>query len=111
MIKLLFYKYNKENKKECAKSIMYRIIGILIPVLIFLVYLLITDSFSEFINYAILGISEFKNNVSYANLFFNKNILIRIFSFITPLSFTLIFQTDYMLKQRKKYNLIIFTQI
>lgn len=107
MIKLLFYKYNKENKKECAKSIMYRIIGILIPVLIFLVYLLITDSFSEFINYAILGISEFKNNVSYANLFFNKNILIRIFSFITPLSFTLIFQTDYMLKQGKKYNLII----
>lgn len=106
-IKLLFYKYNKDNKKECIKNILYRIIGISIPVLTFVIFLLATNSTMEFINYAILGISEFKNKVPYVNLFYNKNVLIKLFSFITPISFTLIFQINHMLKEKQKYNFIV----
>ena len=59
---------NKKNFKNCIKSILIRITGIIIPVVIMFIYLLSTKSFNEFINYAILGINTFDNKVKYINL-------------------------------------------
>lgn len=54
--------FNKENK---MKNLIYRVIGILIPCLAFLIYLLLTNSFDDFMSYAVLGIKEFNNSYPY----------------------------------------------
>ena len=54
--------FNKDNK---IKDIIYRIIGIFIPCLIFLIYLLLSNTFDDFMNYAVLGVKDFNNNYSY----------------------------------------------
>lgn len=82
--KLIFIK-EKNDFKVIKKIIIYRLLGVLVPCIIFLVYLLLNNALSDFISYAILGISEFSNKVSYFNLFFNKNLLIVFFSFTAPI--------------------------
>ena len=81
--KVLFIK----NKKEIISYLriaLTRICGILIPVTIFVFYLLVTNSFIDFINYAILGISTFSNKLPYKLLLKNSKIEIKIFSKIMP---------------------------
>ena len=63
---LLFIK--KENRKEVFKNILYRVLGMIIPVAIFIAYLLISGTFQDFIDYAILGIKHFDNSVAYSKL-------------------------------------------
>lgn len=86
--KLVFVE-NKEQFKEYIKLATFRIIGILIPVLILLMYLLVKDAIYDFMNYAILGISTFSNKIPYINLLENKKIEIKIFSIIMPISIIL----------------------
>lgn len=66
IVPLLFFK--KENKKEVFKNVLYRIAGMIIPIAIFVVYLLISGTFQDFIDYAILGIKHFDNSISYSKL-------------------------------------------
>ena len=56
---------SKEQFKEYVKIAITRVIGILIPALIFIVYLIVTHSLVDFINYAILGIKTFSNKINY----------------------------------------------
>ena len=63
IVPLLFI--NKENKKAVFKNILYRILGMIIPVAIFIVYLLISGTFQDFISYAISGIKYFDNSLAY----------------------------------------------
>lgn len=65
--KLLFVK-NKDEFKKYIKVFIYRLIGICIPVIVFIIYLLINNAFLDFINYTILGVKEFKNSISYKTL-------------------------------------------
>lgn len=65
--KLLFVR-KRDELKIYFKSLMYRTIGIIIPVLVLIVYLIINSAFSEFINYTIKGISGFTNVISYKSL-------------------------------------------
>lgn len=65
----IIYVKDKIEMKEFIKVAVYRATGILVPVIIFIIYLIATNSFSDFINYCILGISEFSNNISYFELF------------------------------------------
>ena len=51
--------------KNDKKSILYRIIGIIIPIALFIIYLLFTKSLDSFISYSIFGVSSFSNNVSF----------------------------------------------
>jgi 4-amino-4-deoxy-L-arabinose transferase-like glycosyltransferase len=66
IIPLIFIK--KDNKKEIFKNILYRVLGMLIPVAIFVIYLLISGTFQDFIDYAVLGIKSFDNFRAYSNL-------------------------------------------
>ena len=66
IIPLLFLK--KDNKKEIFKNIFFRICGIIIPIAIFIIYLLISGTFQDFIDYAVLGIKSFDNFRPYSDL-------------------------------------------
>ena len=83
IVPLLFMK--KENKKEIFKDILYRILGMIIPIAIFVIYLLISNSFKDFIDYAILGIKSFDNSVSYKDLVMGSKSEISILTVLVPL--------------------------
>lgn len=77
---------NKEQLKQYVKIVLTRIVGILIPVSILFIYLIITGAITEFINYAVLGISTFSNKIEYLELLQNDKIEINIFSVLMPIS-------------------------
>ena len=83
--KLMFVD-SKEQFKEYVKIAITRVIGILIPALIFIVYLIVTHSLVDFINYAILGIKTFSNKINYISLFSNDKIEIRALALWVPIS-------------------------
>ena len=62
------------------KLIGVRIFGMMIPIIIFLIYLGITGAFNDFINYAIKGVREFSNNVPYYRLFDSNDKVVSIIS-------------------------------
>ena len=100
---------NKEDFNKVLKIILFRVAGAIIPLILFLGYLIINNSFNDFINYAILNIGEFKNNVSYLYLFNNTNILIMMFSFIVPISFlSFIYYIRFKNKKQKELILLIY---
>lgn len=81
--KLLFVR-KKEELKTYLKSLFYRVIGVIIPVLIMILYLVFNGAISEFVNYTILGISEFTNSISYKSLI-NWNLL-GVLSILVPIA-------------------------
>ncbi len=81
---ILFVK-NKINLKSYLKTSLIKIIGIFIPISLFIIYLIINGTFSEFINYAILGIKTFTNSIPYTNLLNSNNFIIKIMSIIFPI--------------------------
>lgn len=101
----IFYKIldisNKENLKEILKIVGTRLFGVLIPVLIFIVYLLISKTLGDFISYAIIGIATFSNKVNYFTLFKSNNYIIRIIAGIMPVQILVMF-VIYMISFRKK---------
>lgn len=52
-------------------------------------YLVVTNSLMDFINYAVLGIKTFSNKISYTGLFQEDNLEIRILSVLMPVSIML----------------------
>lgn len=101
--KLLFVE-NKEQFKQYIKIARTRIIGILIPVITLYAYLLITGALQEFINYAILGIKTFSNNIPYISLFYNSKIEIKILSIVVPITIMIIAIALVITKTHKKEN-------
>ena len=57
--------YLKQNKK-----ILKRFIGLIIPIIIFIIYLLITNSYKEFIDLCVLGLFDFGKGNTNINMFF-----------------------------------------
>ena len=76
--------------KETLKNAGIRVIGILIPSVIFLIYLLCTKSFMDFVNYAILGIRTFSNSIKYTELFTADSFWVRKLSRILPILFVVL---------------------
>ena len=64
----ILYLILEKRDKETGKAILYRVLGVLIPCIILLIYLLVTNSISSFIDYCILGIGTFENSISYLKL-------------------------------------------
>ena len=64
----LFKVRNKKDLINYCKIATIRLLGILIPIIVFIIYLLISNSFSNFISYSILGIRSFSNTIKYKNL-------------------------------------------
>ena len=70
----ILYPLFKDKKKSLT-----RLLYGLIPLLVFLIYLLLTNSIYDFINFCILGISDFQNNTS-IELFY---LIVVIITYIT----------------------------
>ena len=100
----LLFVENKEQLKKYIKIAITRIIGILIPIIILMIYLIMTGAIQEFINYALLGISTFSNKISYLGLLVNDKIEIRIFSILVPISIILMAIILIITKVIKKEN-------
>ena len=62
------------------KLIGVRIFGMMIPIVMFLIYLGVNGAFNDFINYAIKGVREFSNNVPYYRLLNSTDYKIAIIS-------------------------------
>ena len=66
------YKWLAIRKKEdfilAFKISLSRGLGVLVPIIIFLTYLFITNSFGDFLSFCVFGISEFSNSISYLDL-------------------------------------------
>ena len=92
-------------RDKSFKAFWARIVGILIPIIILLVYLLITQSFNSFISYVFLSINTFENNISYTNLIKHNDLLIRILAVLLPVCTiaNIVFITMYKNKENLKY--------
>ena len=95
---------SKDQFKEYVKIAITRIIGILIPTLIFIVYLIVTHSLVDFINYAILGIKTFNNKISYINLIKSDILSIKILSVIVPISMIVLSAYSVIKKDKKLFS-------
>lgn len=97
---------NKQELKQYLKMLLWRIVGIIIPVVLMIIYLSINNAFYDFIDYCILGVSTFLNKISYISRLLKKSdILIKIFS-IMPIS--LLGLLAMYIKKRDKHALILF---
>lgn len=95
---------NKEQIKDCFKTIIIRIIGVSIPCILIMLYIIITGGLNDFINYAILGISTFSNKIAYRGLLENENLEIRLLALLVPISIILMAIYLIVSKARKKDN-------
>lgn len=104
--KLLFIR-EKEEIKIYLKSLLYRAIGIIIPVLTLFIYLILNSAVLDFINYTIMGISEFSNVISYKNLI-NFD-FIGVLSILVPLTIIYIWIKTILLERNKElYILLVY---
>lgn len=99
--KIIFVQ-NKKEFIEYLKTAFKRIIGILIPMILVLIYLIVTNSLQDFINYAVLGISTFSNKIPYAKLMNNDKKEIQILSRIMPFILLAMAVLTIVLQNKKK---------
>ena len=108
----IFYKIliiNKDcDKKDIFKSIISRLIGVFVPVLIFTIYLSINYLWNDFLDYTIYGIKTFDNNISYINLLKGKNLTIKALAIIIPTTILYMYIRTIVLKLIKDEDKKIF---
>lgn len=85
----IFYKLliatNKEEFKKVFKIIGIRILGVIIPVIAFAIYLSINNIWNDFLDYTVYSLNTFSNKISYLNLINgNYGIIIAILSILVP---------------------------
>lgn len=86
----LFYKIliinNKDELKEYGKKTIYKVLGIIVPITLFCIYITICKGWNDFIDYTIFGIKTFSNRISYINLLNgNYGKIISILSILVPI--------------------------
>ena len=101
---VLFIK-NKLDFKKYNKISTMKILGVFIPIAAFVIYLIITNSFTYFIDYAILGIKTFSNNIPYTRLLNSKNLVEKTLSIFMPI---FIIVSGYYIFAKKDKKLIGF---
>ncbi len=97
---ILFVK-NKIDFKNYLKITAFKIIGIIIPLVLLLIYLIANNALYDFFDYTILGIKTFSNKLPYSKLTSSKEIIIKLFSILIPI-FILIFGIYLLIKKNKK---------
>lgn len=77
---------NKDELKEYGKETIYKTLGIIVPIILFCIYITICKGWNDFIDYTILGIKTFSNKISYINLLNgNYGKIISILSLLIPI--------------------------
>ena len=83
---IIFIK-SKNDFKLFLKNSLFRILGIIAPILILVLYLQYNNALEDFIDYCILGIRTFSNSIPYTILIKDKNIFIKVTSILIPLTY------------------------
>ena len=96
----IFWVRSKRDLKEFLKIVLQRILGIAIPLVIMLIYLLATGSFTDFISYTVLGVFTFSNKIPYFTLL-NRGFLIKSLAIIVPISIILLIIISIFTKKLK----------
>lgn len=78
---------NNNNRKNALKRSLLRLLGIISVCILFAIYLILTKSFNDFINYAVLGIKTFNNYLGYENVLGSEHFYIRLIAAIFPVYF------------------------
>ena len=103
--KILMVK-NKNDFKLFLKIFFARILGILIPILLFVIYLILNHALYDFTNYTILGIKTFSNKICYTVLINSNNIAIKILSIFIPVF--IILSGFYIARKKEIISIILF---
>lgn len=95
----------KENIKSFLKIACTRVLGVLIPLVIFAIYIYINNASKDFIDYTILGLNTFSNKISYKNLFNNE--ILGVMAIIVPFAIIVMF-TRIVMKNNNQKILVLF---
>ena len=87
MIEPFLINCNNNNRKSALKRSLLRLLGIISVCILFAIYLILTKSFNDFINYAVLGIKTFNNYLGYENVLGSEHFYIRLIAAIFPVYF------------------------
>ena len=102
--------YDRNKIKQEIKRLIFRLIGILIPMFILIVYLVKNNIYNECIDYTILGIKTFTNKILYINLLkgtYGTNV--QILSIVMPILLVYMYIKTIILKVETKEDKILFT--
>lgn len=98
----ILYVSNFKEFKAFIKKAIYRILGVLIPLIFLAIYFTINKLWNDFIDYCILGIGTFSNSIPYSNLLKNSNIYIKTLSIIVPVFIISVIGIVLVKKYKKK---------
>ena len=90
----------KEEIKEFLKIAFTRLLGAIIPIILFIIYLLINGAMNDFISYAILGTTTFSNMILYKELFGQE--IISWLALFLPITLIAMFITMFMKNTSKE---------
>lgn len=85
IVEIINLKIKENLSKNNEKELVARFLGIIIPILIFGIYLICKKSFSDFVSYCFLGINTFSNKKSYKILLRSSDSIIKILSYAMPI--------------------------
>ena len=100
---------NKRGRIQCLKQVGYRALGIVIPVSIFMLYLLITGAGHDFFDYAVNGIGTFSNKKPYHVLLDSKSLIINVLCIFVPITLVFSFFVTVRKYIKKNINTTFFT--
>ncbi|MCL2860216.1 MAG: hypothetical protein FWF46_06665 [Oscillospiraceae bacterium] len=99
---------NLEQFKTFLKIFAIRMLGVIIPILILLIYLVLNNAMADFVDYTISGISTFTNKISYTNLFVDGNILYKTLSVGVPIVMIALFLKGLITKDNNSLLLALY---
>lgn len=107
----IFYKLliiNKSNRKIILKSILYRFIGVAIPINIGLAYLACNNIIYDFLDYTVYGIKTFNNYIPYTSLLINSKWYIKIIAITIPIVIIIMYIITVVKKQENDFSKKLF---
>lgn len=104
---LLFFIKSKNDIKPVLKHILFRLCGIVVPVIILLIYLIANNALNDFFDYAIWGMKTFSNKLSYKILLYNKAYIATL-SILVPIVLVISIITNGIMKFKEKENKNLF---
>lgn len=109
---LLFIK-DKDGLKKFIKSFINRLIGLSIVIGILCVYFTIFNLWKDFIAYAIIGIKDFNNSISYLRLITKGKWYLKVLSIIVPIylifNLVIVLIKKFSRKEIERYNAILLS--
>lgn len=110
IVNKFYFIKNKSDFKNVCKKCLYRIIGISIPIVIFVIYLLVTRSVESFMDYCVWGISTFNNKKPYFDLIKGKKVVAG-FAIAVPIiiAISIVENIWFKIKKNEKSNFYTLT--